>query len=253
MRRAEEQFAARLRHLLPELGRQAARQVLGKAAEEDEALAHLDFTPVATAARAELEPVARAGAQTTLLALSIDDEDITRQTFDEAVDWATDRAAELVGKSWDEDGELIDNPDAEMAITDTMREEIRAAVAQALKEGKPAADLAQDIEGLECFSPDRAEMVARTEIIRAHAQGQVAAMRNSGVVEQKAWSTAGEDVCDDCQANEDEGAIDLEDDFPSGDDAPPAHPMCRCAVVAVIADEDESEEDDDETGEEAAE
>lgn len=218
-----------------------------------------DWAPVAEASRSHLADVARDGAKRTLVALKITDEGITEQTFEEAATWAEARAAELVGKSWDEDGNLVDNPDADMAITDTIREEIRVRVSEALADGSSAADLADEIEGMPGFSGDRAELVARTEIIRANGQGQLAAMRASGVVEQKGWSTSNEEqVCEDCQANEDEGGIGLDEDFPSGDDAPPAHPACMCALVAVMAEEEgdseeESADEEDEKDDEAAE
>jgi SPP1 gp7 family putative phage head morphogenesis protein len=247
LRSIAQEVAGKLRHL-------------GKAAEEDRdeaeaAVAAVDWLPVARAVQSELVPVARDGAQRALVSIGIAvDESITSQTFTSAVAWAKARSAELVGKSW-VDGELVDNPDADMAISDSLREDIQSAVADALDEGASAAELSDTIEGLAGFSEERATMIARTEIIRAHAQGQMSAMRESGVVEQKAWSTSTEDsVCDECQGNEDEGAIDIEDDFPSGDDAPPAHPMCMCAVVAVISESASDEEsEDEETADEAAE
>jgi SPP1 gp7 family putative phage head morphogenesis protein len=254
LRSIAQEVAGKLRHL-------------GKAAEEDRdeadaAVAAVDWLPVARAVQSELVPVARDGAQRALVSIGIAvDESITSQTFTSAVAWAKARSAELVGKSW-VDGELVDNPDADMAISDSLREDIQSAVADALDEGASAAELSDTIEGLAGFSEERATMIARTEIIRAHAQGQMSAMRESGVVEQKAWSTSEDgDTCDDCTENADEGEIGLEDDFPSGDDSPPAHPNCRCAVVAVIGSadgegeesEDEDTEEEDDTADEAAE
>ena len=147
----------------------------------------------------------------------------------------------------------MDNPDAEMAITDATRDDIREAVAQALEDGDSAAELADTIRDLGAFSEARAMLIARSEIVRSHGQGQLAAMRASGVVERKAWSTAeDDDVSEECEANADEGDIALEDDFQSGDDAPPAHPNCRCVCVAVIAEpEDEDEEEEPDEGEDA--
>lgn len=39
-------------------------------------------------------------------------------------------------------------------------------------------------------------------------------------------------VVSNCDDNADAGALELGDAFPSGDDAPPAHPNCECALVA---------------------
>jgi SPP1 gp7 family putative phage head morphogenesis protein len=271
VRQGEARLARRLGKALRTLGKSIAKDVakrtakaaakysktipeaLGKAEEEDErdiaarVVDEADWAPVAEASATELSAVAQDGARRTLAVLGIeDDEAILEQTFTTAVDWARARAAELVGKSWDEDGNLVDNPDADMAITDSIREDIRDAVAQALEDGDSAAELGETIEGLAGFSEDRALLIARTEIIRAHGQGQLAAMRESGVVEQKAWTTANDDdVSEECEANEEQGAIDLEDDFESGDDAPPAHPNCRCALIAVIPESSASDSEDD--------
>lgn len=227
--------------------------------EEDDALDSADWAPFVKTVSLELQAVAQDGARSTLAVLGVSgDHTITSQTFTKAVEAAKDRAAELVGKSWNDDGELIDNPDADMAITDTLRADIKTAVAQAIEDGDSAAELSDRIEALSGFSETRATMIARNEIITSHANGQLRAMRESGVVTQKAWSTAGEDVCDECQENEDAGPIDIDDDFPSGDDGPAAHPGCRCSVVSYF-DEDEqadaSEEDDEDqdADEEAAE
>jgi phosphohistidine phosphatase SixA len=46
---------------------------------------------------------------------------------------------------------------------------------------------------------------------------------------QKQWVTDA-DPCEDCEDNADEGWIDADDEFPSGDDEPPAHPNCHCSL-----------------------
>jgi hypothetical protein len=258
----ESRLAKKLATALRAIGRQVARKLSGvhKAAEEEDKdpIASVDWTPLAEAAQAEMVDVATDGARRALVVFGVeDDASITEQVFKDAVAWAKARAAELVGKSWDDDGQLIDNPDAEMAISDTVREEIRAAVAQSLEEGESAADLADRIEGLGAFSAERAELIARTEIIRANANGQMEAMRSSGVVTKKGWSTSTEDtVCDECQENEDAGDVDIDEDFPSGDDCPPAHPACMCVVTAAIEEnegEAETADEEDAADEEAAE
>lgn len=276
VRAGEKALTKKLAEALKAIGKEVAKMAasryakVAKAEEEDDrahgiadaAVDGADWAPIADVSKTQLIAVAKDGASRALLALGITDEGITEQVFDEAVAWATARAAELVGKSWDDDGNLVDNPDADMAITDSLREEIRGEVADALSEGLPAAELADNIEDIGGFSAERAEMIARTEIIRSNGQGQLSAMRGSGVVDKKAWSTSEDgDTCDDCTDNADADAIDLDDDFPSGDDAPPAHPNCRCVLTSVIEsdddaasdEDDESEEDDDESTDEAAE
>lgn len=251
---AEKELTRTLGHELRDIGKDIARNLahslrgkLGKAAEEEDerdAIAAADWASVVEAVRGPLESVARDGAEQALKAIGVEDEDILNQTFDEAVAWAKARAAELVGKSWNDEGELVDNPDADMAITDSLRDDLREAVSDAIEAGDSAADLGERIEGMANFSPDRAEMISQTEIQRAHNASHLLAFKASGVVDQKEWSVSGEDsVCDECQDNADQGPIDLDDDFESGDDAPPAHPGCLCVLTAYV--EDESDEDED--------
>ena len=50
----------------------------------------------------------------------------------------------------------------------------------------------------------------------------------------KEWTTAEDDlVSEDCEANGDQGPIGIDEAFDSGDDAPPAHPQCRCVLVGL--------------------
>ena len=195
----------------------------------------LDWSAYVDYTETELDNVVQDAVQQAITSLGVsDDEEITNQMYAAAQNYAHDRAAELVGKTW-LDGELIDNPDAAYAITDSLRAGIQELTAQAIDEGWSADTLAEKVGELGNFSDARAEMIARTEIIRANNQGHMVSFKEAGV-ERKAWSTAEDgDVCEICQGNEDQGPIPIDDDFDSGDDAAPAHPQCRCTIVAIIA------------------
>jgi hypothetical protein len=89
----------------------------------------------------------------------------------------------------------------------------------------------------------RAETIARTEIIRACANGQLAAWNAAaqrGKLLQgarKRWMVTKDDrLCPRCRAM-DQQTVRLAGDFqgPHGDSvpAPPLHPNCRCAIVLV--------------------
>jgi hypothetical protein len=189
-----------------------------------------------------LNRVMSASGSEALLALNIaDDEQIklTAVVNQEAAAFAAKRGAELVGMRYDDDGELAANPDAEWAITDSTRELLRAQVRTAVEEGWSAKQLADAVEGSYAFSATRAQMIGRTEIARASEQGTLSGWRNSGVVSGKRWllgSEHDEDVPagDECDDNADAGEVAIGDAFPSGDEAPPAHPNCICALEAVL-------------------
>jgi hypothetical protein len=135
-----------------------------------------------------------------------------------AVEWAQNRAAKLI-----------------VDIEQTTMERIRADVTEALSEGQYTEDLADKLVDSYGFSDARAEMISRTELAAADSAGNMAAYRESGVVEMKSWLRAdAADDCDICQGNEDDGDIPIGQAFSSGDDAPPGHPNCLCVVVPVV-------------------
>jgi len=254
--KGEKALGRKLRQKLRQLGRKVIVEVLaaipsdllGKAESDDNARIasdaaqraadNLEWDILINATQEEIEAVTIDGLKQAFLRLGISDRDITDQVFEEAREWAKDRAAEMVGMRYNDDGDLEPNPDAEYNITESARDDIQSKVTRAIDEGWSSDDLADEIESVGSFSPERALMIARTEIIRANNEGHMIAFRESGVVQMKEWSTAEDgDVCDICTENEEQGPIPLDDVFLSGDDAAPAHPNCRCVIVAVIADE----------------
>jgi len=84
-------------------------------------------------------------------------------------------------------------------VTEDMSNKCSRALTDGLVQGKHPLEIAGDLEDEVGFSEVRAEAVARTEIIRAHAEGQLDAMEDLGVQEVGVaveWSTAGDDhVC----------------------------------------------------------
>lgn len=168
-------------------------------------------------------------------------------------DYAAERAAELVGMKWD-GKKLIPNPNPEFSITENTRKLLRATVVQALKEGWGASKLRDAIIDNYGFSPARSLMIARTERQLAQNKGALKAAKASGVVTRKRWVLASEHPMDDeCDENDHDGWIPVDEDFTSGDDAPPAHPNCACNVEfstqphESFKDQDEDEDDEDET------
>ena len=184
------------------------------------------------------------------------DADLVNQVNTAAVDWARGRAAELVGKRVLATGEVIDNPNADFAIIDYTRDLIRDRIAQGLEDNIGTPAIADSIEQLtegedgavrSPFGSERAALIANTEVARANEQGKLVGFRgaaDAGIALKKSWLTMGE-ACDVCQDNEDDGPIDLDDDFSSGDDAPPGHPNCRCVLLPETGSDEEGEGDDE--------
>lgn len=116
-------------------------------------------------------------------------------------------------------------------ITATMAAQLNRILATALLEGTNprvvARTMVKNIQGL---SKARALMIARTEIIHAHAEGQLDSFEALGVREvgvYAEWSTAGDDrVCSACHALE--GALFT---VAEARGLIPRHPNCRCAWI----------------------
>ena len=170
---------------------------------------------------------------------------LVNQVNARAVAIAQERAAELVGMHFDADGKLVPSDDAEMAITDSTRDMLRATIADDLAAGKTTDEIADDIAQHYAFSPERAAVIAATEVSRANsmaAQESYQAAADAGVPVKKRW-LAEADCCDVCSANQAAGAIDLDDTFPSGDDTPPGHPNCRCSLTPVVGEPDQTDDE----------
>lgn len=233
-------------------GKSVAHQVkikllqLGKGVDDD--LASLiaagvdvtDLDAMIEVLQGSLGTIAQASGQSVMAQLGVNNVDqLVNQVADRSVAFAEARAAEMVGKKW-VDGELVDNPSAQWAISDGTRLQIRDTIANGLADNIGADAIADSLMESYAFSEERADLITITEINRANSQGSLdgaKAARDAGVEAKKVW-LLGQDPCDECSENADEGAIDLDDDFPSGDDAPPGHPNCYCSLSYEVADED---------------
>jgi SPP1 gp7 family putative phage head morphogenesis protein len=169
-------------------------------------------------------------------------DEMLSQANAQAIAWAEDRAAELVGMKWSEDAQAwIENPNPAWSIDGTTRDSINRLVGEAEEKGWSNDELADAIQEETGFSDERAEMVARTETAFADVQGNLIGWKESGVVEAKEWSVSQDEVCEDCLALQ--GVIvPLDESFDLGGepvDGPPAHPNCRCDVLPVVISQEE--------------
>lgn len=132
-------------------------------------------------------------------------------------DYVAEHSLEQVGKDLDE----------------TTVSELRTILENGLKEEKPFSTIVNEIKQAGAFSRDRAQTIAVTEVGNAFSQGTLGVakdLQDEGLDMEKSW-LAENDACPICSENADEEWIDVDDDFPSGDDAPLAHPNCLCALL----------------------
>lgn len=119
-------------------------------------------------------------------------------------------------------------------VTATMASQMNQILAQGMIDGTGPAEIAREMTAkIDSLTETRALLIARTEVISAHAEGQLNAFEKLGVEElgvKAEWVTAGDDrVCPEC--HEMEGKV-----FSIEEAAGliPLHPNCRCTWVPFI-------------------
>lgn len=118
-------------------------------------------------------------------------------------------------------------------VTEDMATRMSRILVDGLVEGKGPRSIADEMDDVLDIGLRRADTIARTEIIRAHAEGQLHAFEKLGVTEigvEVEWSTAGDErVCADCAAMEGK-TFSVEESH----NMIPLHPNCRCAFLPVV-------------------
>lgn len=125
-------------------------------------------------------------------------------------------------------------------ITAAMDQQISRVLAQGIADGIGAMDLARNInERVDKIGITRARMLARTEVISAHAEASLNAYEEAaadGVDIEAEWSTAGDgDVCERCLAAAEAGPYTLAE----AHGMIPLHPNCRCAFIPRLKEASE--------------
>lgn len=119
-------------------------------------------------------------------------------------------------------------------LTAQQKTQLNRILADGMANGRGVRAIARDMrERVDTLTKSRAMTIARTEIIHAHAEGQLDAFEELGVESlgvQAEWVTAGDDhVCERCAAMEGQ-IIPIEE----ARGKIPLHPNCRCAWVPYV-------------------
>jgi hypothetical protein len=196
----------------------------------------VDWSSVPADVRAELEAAALAGVSDAVTGGDVSSAAAINAANQAARDYAVDRSAELVGMKYDGDGNLIENPNAEWAISDTTRDQLREILTQSFEQETPMEDLLSQIDNAGIFSPARARMIARTEVNQAEIGGNIDAWKQMGGDGFYDWMT-GPHPCDQCREYAEEGPYTLKEIEDIMDDV---HPNCSCGPVPHIEEDEES-------------
>ena len=123
-------------------------------------------------------------------------------------------------------------------VTEAMATDMSRTLLDGFARGEHPRDIAKDLAAsVDGIGVKRGELIARTEVVRAHAEGQLDALEEFGVSQVEPlveWSTAGDGrVCPLCAplnklvltVKEARGML-------------PRHPQCRCAWIPAGVGED---------------
>lgn len=115
-------------------------------------------------------------------------------------------------------------------LDNTTVDRLASAIADAYEEGADFDGIVSAVKSeFADMTASRAQMIAQTELNDAFNQSVLHFGREAGGV-TKTWEVD-LNPCIICIANALQGAIPIEDDFESGDDAPPSHPNCQCSIL----------------------
>jgi len=124
---------------------------------------------------------------------------------------------------------LLDDAEVTIKSIEANRiDDLAKILADGLDAGGDVDEIADKIRPL-LKDPQWAHTIAVTETSRAIAAAAHATYAQYGITKMS-WQTAADDACGPCLANEAAGLIGIDDRFPSGDQFPPQHPRCRCAI-----------------------
>ena len=134
---------------------------------------------------------------------------------------------------------LNKNKPMALEISRTTADRIGTKLSEGLEQGLGADEIARNINTV-LNDPARSMVIARTETADALVQANLATYREAEV-ELVEWLVG--DPCDICAENA--GVqVRLGGVFPSGDEAPPAHPNCVCDVAPIVLTAEELQDMD---------
>lgn len=120
-------------------------------------------------------------------------------------------------------------------ITTQMANDLQIELTRSMIAGESIADASERLEGIIGTARGRAEMIARTEIIRAmNLAREDVFEKNADVIVDKVWKATLDDItCPICAPLDGTGEDEWSEDE-DGADGPPAHPNCRCVLIPVM-------------------
>lgn len=145
----------------------------------------------------------------------------------------TESAKQLINAVWAADGKSWSQRiwDNTAKLAEMLNEELVTAVVT----GSKTTELKNKLQERFNVSYSQAESLVRTEIAHIQTKAAEQSYKDAGIMYEQVWATPDERRCEVC------GELHKKK-FPVGTAPIPAHPRCRCTVLAVIEEDDEEDE-----------
>jgi len=149
------------------------------------------------------------------------------------VDWSTWKPGDTAAALKDANGglsQLLDQSGITVkGIKQTTLDRIGNKIAEGLSNGDPSAKIGRDIRE-DVGDSFRADLIAHTETTRAVTAATFDVFNANGITEWDLLLSDG--ACAECEAIAEQNPHPASDD----EDAPPVHPLCRCAASPRVPD-----------------
>lgn len=125
------------------------------------------------------------------------------------------------------------------SMIDTDRAKMVDIISNGIATGQSIPQIRGEVQAsFDGMKASQAQMISRTEVLRASNQAQLDAYTQSGIVEAQQWLAT--DPCPECAPYDGE-VVALDASFYSSDNIfadgePPLHPNCRCVLIPVLID-----------------
>lgn len=119
-------------------------------------------------------------------------------------------------------------------LTHEITSSLTATLRAGLEAGEPETSLSERVGGVfRDLKGPVIESAVDEHLTRVYGYGALDLWEELGAAETKLWVTGDEPRCpaNQCRTNASEGPVSLRETFPSGDQVPPAHDACVCAVA----------------------
>jgi hypothetical protein len=191
------------------------------------AYAAIQWQELVSGVTTDLYAAAQSGAAEGLMQAGDTSENSLTKVNEFAQKYARNRAAEMIGKKYEED-ELVANSNAKFIISDTTKDDLRDVMEQSFAKEETLTELQERILTAGTFSDLRSQLIAKTEVALAQTSNHLNAWKETGVVTKVGIRLSdSHTVYDECD--------EIAEEIYKIENCPliPVHPNCRCTIYAI--------------------